>query len=66
MDLIEAIAILGAPLLFFVINLAALSAFARVPAQTAARERTRRAVEGGWLVLLNFLSILAILVWRAL
>jgi hypothetical protein len=66
MNIIEAILFLGALLLFFVICLSALASFSKVPAQNPATREKRQAIQGRWLILLNFLLILAILVWRAL
>lgn len=66
MNNIEAIAILGAPIFFFVACLSALSASSRMLTQNAAKEEERRSCEGSWLIWLNFLLILAILVWRVM
>ena len=66
MNIIEAILFLGALLLFFVICLSALANSSKVPAQNPAKVEKTRAMQGRWLIPLNFLMILAILVWRAL
>lgn len=66
MNIIEAIAFLGVLMLFFVICLSALANSSKVPAQNPATGEKRQAMQGSWLILLDFLLILAILVWRAL
>jgi hypothetical protein len=66
MNILEAILVLGALLLVFVICLSALANSSKVPAQTPATEGKRRAMQCRWLILLDFLLILAILVWRTL
>ena len=64
MDTLEAIAFLGTLLLFCVAYLSGLSAFSKTPVQNARTEEARRLWEGSWLIVLVFLSTLAILVWR--
>jgi NADH:ubiquinone oxidoreductase subunit 6 (subunit J) len=65
MDILEILVFLGALMLFFVVSLSILSAFSKVLAQNAAvSEKTRRSREGGCLMFLTFVSMLAILVWR--
>jgi NADH:ubiquinone oxidoreductase subunit 6 (subunit J) len=66
MNTIEATAILGAIMLVFVVSLSALSAYSKMPEQNGRTEETRRSWEGSWLILLAFLLILLILVWRVL
>jgi hypothetical protein len=64
MDTIEAMAFLGALMLFLVVTFSALSAFSKMLAQKVITEESRRRWEGGCLMLLDFLMILAVLVWR--
>jgi hypothetical protein len=66
MNTIEATAILGALILVLVVSLSALSAYSKVPGQNGMTEEARRSWEGSYLILLNFLLILLILVWRVL
>ena len=67
MDIIKTIAFLGTIILFFVLGVSTLSASSEsveALAEDAMTEERRKAREGGWLLVLNFLVILAILVWR--
>ena len=64
-DIIQAIAILSALMLFFVLALCLLSASSQALPRDATTEESRRTREGLWLMVLGFLFILAILVWRS-
>jgi heme/copper-type cytochrome/quinol oxidase subunit 2 len=64
-DIIQTIAILSALMLFFVFALFLLSASAQALPGEATTEESRRSREGLWLILIAFLFILAILVWRS-
>ena len=67
MDILEIMVFLGALMLFFVVSLSILSVFSKTLAQNAAiSEKTRRSREGGCLMFLAFVSMLAILVWRVI
>jgi uncharacterized membrane protein (DUF485 family) len=65
MDTIELLLFVAVLMLFFVVSLAALSAFSRMLAQKAKTDETRRSWEGGCLILLACLLMLLILIWRA-
>jgi ABC-type Fe3+ transport system permease subunit len=64
-DILQAIANLSAIMLFFVVALCLLSAYSQALPGDATTEESRRSREGLWLILLAFLFILAILVWRS-
>jgi len=64
-DILQATAILSALMLFFVLALALLSAYSQALPGNPTTEESRRSREGLWLILLAFLFILAILVWRS-
>jgi protein-S-isoprenylcysteine O-methyltransferase Ste14 len=65
MDRIEPLLFVAALMLFFVVSLAALSAFSKMLAQKAKTDGARRSWEGGCLILLACLLMLLILIWRA-
>ena len=66
MKTIEATVFLGASALSFVVFVSVLSSYSKMPAQNGRTEETRHPWEGGWLILLDFLLILLILIWRVL
>ncbi len=65
METLKAMAFLSTLLLFFVVSLSVLSAFSKMLAQNPKTEEARRSWEGSRLILLIFLLMLGILVWRA-
>jgi NADH:ubiquinone oxidoreductase subunit 6 (subunit J) len=65
MNIAETMAFLGALMLFFVVSLSVLPAFSKMMARNAKTEEARRSWEGGCLIWLVFLLMLAIVVWRA-
>jgi hypothetical protein len=66
MNAIQSAAFLGAFLLLFVVSTSALSFYSKMAGDNGRTEETRRSREGSWLIILNFLLILLILVWRVL
>lgn len=66
MNTIKAAPFFGALVVFFVVSTSALSAYSKVLGRNGASEETRRSREGSWLIMLDFLLILLILVWRVL
>jgi cadmium resistance protein CadD (predicted permease) len=65
METLKTMAFLSTLLLFFVVSLSVLSAFSKRLAQNPKTEEARRSWEGSRLILLVFLLMLGILVWRA-
>lgn len=65
MDILESLLFLAALMLLFVVSLGALSAFSKILAQNPEAEEARRSQEGGCLILMIFLLILAVLIWRS-
>jgi len=65
MDTIQYVLFLAALMLLFVISLSALSAFSKMMTQSQKTEESYRSWEGGFLILLVFLQMLAIMVWRS-
>jgi hypothetical protein len=66
MNIIGAIAILGALMLVFVISLSALSAAPKTLVEQVPTDEARRSREGKWLLLLDSVLVAVILFWRAL
>ena len=64
MDVMKTITFLGTIVLCFVLGVSTLSAASESLAEDATTEERRKAPEGGWLLVLDFLFILALLVWR--
>ncbi len=64
MDVMKTIAFLSTIILCFVLGVSALSVASESLAEDATTEERRKARERGWLLVLNFVVILAILVWR--
>jgi hypothetical protein len=64
MDVMKTIAHLGTIILCFVLGVSTLSAASESLSVDAATEERRHVRERVWLLVLNFLVILAILVWR--
>lgn len=60
---VKAVALLGTATLFFA-SVAALSVFAKTLAHKTSAEEAQRQWEGSLLIWLDFLLILAILIWR--
>jgi len=65
MNAIKAVAFLGTVTLLFA-SLAALPPFAKMLAHKTDTEQARRLREGSLLIWLDFLLILAILIWRVM
>ena len=64
MGIIKATAVPGALVLFFGLCLSALSARSKFLARNGASDGVRRSWESKWLILLNFVLLLLILIWR--
>jgi hypothetical protein len=65
MEIAEAIAFLGVLMLSFFVCLFGLSAYSEPSTFDAMTVEARRSRQRGCLILLNFLMLLAMLVWRS-
>lgn len=65
MEISEATAFLGALMLVFFVCLFGLAAYSKTSEFGAMTVEARRSKEGVYLILLTFLIVLAILVWRS-
>ena len=65
MGIIRTTEVPGALVLFFGLCLSALSAHSKFLARNGASDGARRSWESKWLILLNFVLMLLILIWRA-
>jgi len=64
MDTIQAVAFLGAVMLFFVLSLSVLCRFSEKLARAGTPFKVRRTCENRCLIVLVFLTLLVILLWR--
>jgi len=64
MNTIGAIAILGALMLVFVVNLSTLSAASKTLVEKVPTDEARQSWEGKWLPLLDSVLVVVVLFWR--